>query len=493
MKNRRITSVLIIEDDEIDATLITERLSAKGVYTIHRANSLREAQELVTGDISPDAILLDLTLPDSNGIDTFFAIHKKTPHIPIVILTGVDDDAIVLQTLQNGAQDYLIKGNVNNQLLERTIRYAIERKQFEEDLIKSKVQLDEAMAVAQLYQWEFDTRERSFVFNEKLWDLLGSPDQHAGTYKISVEEFIDKFVYAKDKLLFEEQISNARQATDPDYASQVEFRIVRLDGQVRHLMGRIRVKFGNDSRIIKYFGILQDITERKIALEQSYEALNQVDSAKTEFLHFISQEIRTPLNGVVSAVNLIKNQENSSAVRSLVETLDKSVSNLESFTNNAILYTKLNNNYNPDFSEFKIKDIIQFALLEKEDLMNEKEIRIKLEAGKDNLLVRGDKDLVYKLFVNIIDVFVNNSSKLGAINIQISDNEEAVTCLISDKGNIFSESILKSYSSVAGIYQNCQMGLSMYIIKLIIDKHKGEFLISNESGDTATAKFVFPR
>jgi signal transduction histidine kinase len=349
------------------------------------------------------------------------------------------------------------------------------------------------MEVAQLYLWEYDVKDRKFIFNEKLWAFLGNEESTNGIYTLKPEEFAETYIYSKDLHIFENSIKEAYEPGDPDYSSQVEYRIVRKDGQIRHLLVRIRVRMGSNSFPSGFFGIIQDITERKIEIQKSFDALNQVDNAKTEFLYFISQEIRTPLNGVVGAVNLIKNQENSAAVRDLVETLDKSVSTLESFTNNAVLYTKLTNNYIPELSTFRVKDLIQFALLEKENFINEKDIRINFEENESDHMLKGDKDLLYKLFLNILDIFITNSSSHNNIRIGIMDDTEKVCCSFYDSKNKFPDDLLKSYKSITGIYQNCQMGLGLYIVKLITDKHKGELHIFNDGDSMATAIFHFPK
>jgi DNA-binding NarL/FixJ family response regulator len=80
---------------------------------------------------------LDLTLPDSFGLETFFKMQAEAPHLPIVVLTGVNDEELALEAVQRGAQDYLVKGHVNGDLLERALCYAIERKRAEEVLQKA--------------------------------------------------------------------------------------------------------------------------------------------------------------------------------------------------------------------------------------------------------------------------------------------------------------------------------------------------------------------
>ena len=90
-----------------------------------------------------DVILLDLNLPDSDGLNTLIAVHEHQPDIPIVVQTGLDDEEIATQAVQSGAQDYLIKWRMDDSLLVRSIRYAIERKSIETKLYELDHMKDE--------------------------------------------------------------------------------------------------------------------------------------------------------------------------------------------------------------------------------------------------------------------------------------------------------------------------------------------------------------
>ena len=90
-----------------------------------------------------DVILLDLSLPDSQGIDSFLDLHDRYPYIPIVVLTGLDDQDLAISAMQQGAQDYLIKGQVDSNLLLRSMRYSIERERTETDLRLAKIELEQ--------------------------------------------------------------------------------------------------------------------------------------------------------------------------------------------------------------------------------------------------------------------------------------------------------------------------------------------------------------
>lgn len=120
--------VLLIEDNPGDTRLIREALAEAGNAQVR----LETADNLETGFTALekgniDLVLLDLSLPDSQGLDTVSRVHHQAPEVPIVVLTGLDDETTAVQAVREGAQDYLVKGEANGSLLIRSIRYAIER------------------------------------------------------------------------------------------------------------------------------------------------------------------------------------------------------------------------------------------------------------------------------------------------------------------------------------------------------------------------------
>ena len=134
-KTDRPIQVLLIEDDAGDL-LLTKRMLAKtdfNAFNLICAGSLSAAIKCSSaGKI--DVILSDLNLPDSSGIETFLKLKLQVPEIPIVVFSGFGDEAEFLKAVREGAQDYLIKGQINGNLLVRSLRYAIERKMAEDDI-----------------------------------------------------------------------------------------------------------------------------------------------------------------------------------------------------------------------------------------------------------------------------------------------------------------------------------------------------------------------
>jgi signal transduction histidine kinase len=133
--DERHTKILLIEDNPGDARLLRETLAdGKGMsFELECADRLSAGLERFSqGGI--ELLLLDLGLPDSQGLDTLTRAHAAAPEVPIVVLTALDDEAVAVQAVQRGAQDYLVKGQIESRLLTRAIRYAIERKRAEETL-----------------------------------------------------------------------------------------------------------------------------------------------------------------------------------------------------------------------------------------------------------------------------------------------------------------------------------------------------------------------
>ncbi len=125
-------TVLLIEDNAGDARLIREMLAEdpSAPFRLHTAERLSRGLEFLASE-SARLVLLDLSLPDSHGLDTFAKVYAHSPQIPIIVLTGNDDQTVALSAVKTGAQDYLVKGKLDRELLTRSMHYSIERKHYQ--------------------------------------------------------------------------------------------------------------------------------------------------------------------------------------------------------------------------------------------------------------------------------------------------------------------------------------------------------------------------
>jgi PleD family two-component response regulator len=134
MTQQRV-AILLVEDSPSDARRLHRALTrARGIeFTPVQVEQLKEALEQLAHERF-EVILLDLSLPDSQGLETLRRVQAHAAAVPIVVLTGLEDEELALQALHEGAQDYLVKGQVDSSGLVRALRYAMERKRGEQAL-----------------------------------------------------------------------------------------------------------------------------------------------------------------------------------------------------------------------------------------------------------------------------------------------------------------------------------------------------------------------
>ena len=149
------TNVLLIEDNLGDADLVRLRLvESEFPVNVNCVSRLSDGLASLTKE-TPSVVLLDLNLPDSRGAETFRRVLEHAPNIPVVVLSGQDDEALAIKAVHQGVQDYLVKGNLSSKHLERAIRYAVER----QGLLR-------ALEMSQKQQLEFKNQFLSHVSHE---------------------------------------------------------------------------------------------------------------------------------------------------------------------------------------------------------------------------------------------------------------------------------------------------------------------------------------
>lgn len=132
-------SILLVEDNLGDVRLIQELLKEAfrpSDIVLRCVSSIDEACTHISRERACDVVLLDLSLPDSHGLDTITRIHACAPQLPVVVLSGDTDEALAIAAMVAGAQDYLVKGHITAHLLRRALRFAGHRKQIEQNLVR---------------------------------------------------------------------------------------------------------------------------------------------------------------------------------------------------------------------------------------------------------------------------------------------------------------------------------------------------------------------
>ncbi|MCK4250878.1 PAS domain S-box protein [candidate division WOR-3 bacterium] len=287
-----VSHILLVEDNPDDIRLIQWIISGirNSQFKLECVNQLKKAlKRLGKGGI--DVILLDLGLPDSQGIDTLRSVYNKAPKVPIVVLTCLGDEKVSVQAIKEGAQDYLLKGQVDSNLLKRTLMYAIERKQAEEALRESEERFRTLVekSVEAIFLVNFNME---FVF----WNPAA--EKMMGLSTIPTKKFILSDVLTPDSLKI--AVANVAKAalTGTTRGKPYELTVRRIDGtliDIEVFIGLIKYK-GKTHML----GTARDITERKKAekfLKESQEKIKNILESSPDAISV------TDLNGNITECN----------------------------------------------------------------------------------------------------------------------------------------------------------------------------------------------
>jgi signal transduction histidine kinase len=334
--------VLLVEDNEDDAFFIRETLS-ETTLEIKCAERLSTALEQLAKE-SFDAILLDLSLPDAHGLDTIGRVHSQAPGVPIVILTGLNDEEAAVKAVERGAQDYLIKGHTDGALLTRSLRYAMQRHRVEESLRERNRELLILKKISETILGSLDLRS---VIERILEEAMQSGSFDLGNIRLldrsgeMLEVVTSRGYRDPENALRHRALSRTTASAKSSFGDRL-FKEPCIQEQVQQDSGNRTLKMeGVESFIMvpvraggEVLGIFQlaSRTPRKFKPEevnlletignqmgvavqkaQLYEEtrdqaieLKKANKGKDEFLSVMSHELRTPLNVIAGYAEMTK-------------------------------------------------------------------------------------------------------------------------------------------------------------------------------------------
>ena len=475
--------ILLIEDNLGDIRLIEVyfREIDPWKYDLTYCETLAEGKEILRS-AHIDAVLLDLGLPDSMGLQTFESLYNEFPEYPLIVLTGVQDEEMGQLAVRKGAQDFLGKHDLNGQILSRTITYAIERKQMLSTLEK-------AQEMAKMGDWSLDLQTNEFRCSPQLLKIF---ELGPGKTFTQITDYIDA-VHLDDRLALASVFNKAcEDGQDFDFTHLVQYG----EDRIKYVFLQGKVELDQNRKPIRIIGTSQDITERKKVEDLERDKALSEKSAKLreEFLAKTSHEIRTPLNPILLLTDMLLDTALSLNQREYLNAIKTAGDTLLAVVNDILDLSKIEAG-KIDFSRhtFSINRVFQSILEMLESSVLEK--GIDLHRAIDEQMpdfVIGDTVRLTQILLNLVgnaikftsEGYIEMAAKVkgrspGKINIQFLVKDTGIG-IPQDKLKVIFDSFQQLNTETNQRHGGTGLGLA--IVRQLVQLQGGTVSVESEVG-----------
>jgi len=284
--------VLLVEDSQAEADLTRFYLSRHDTttYELEHVDRIAVAIERIEAGFVPDIILLDLQLPDCEGLEGFNALHALVPDVPKIILTNYVDDGLAATAVRRGAQDYLVKKEVQAALLTKAMRYAIERQRADAALRESEQRYALAVAGSNEGIWDWNLSSDQAYFSPRWRMLVGL---EGGCGYVDIGYWFDR-VHPEDKPAFQAALD--AHLADPKNHFEFVHRLKHETDTYRWMLARGLAVQDRNGKCVRMAGSMSDISERKKAEDELlhyalHDGLTNLPN-RTLFIDRLEQAVR---------------------------------------------------------------------------------------------------------------------------------------------------------------------------------------------------------
>ncbi len=263
----KMIHIILVEDNPGDALIIKEML--KEIYDdnfdLEHFQRVEDGVKNLNEDF--DIMLLDLNLPDSQGFETFNTMNKNAPELPIIILTGLVDEDLAINIVSEGAQDYLVKGQIDKQLLSRSIKYSIERKHIEIDLRKSEEKYRLMVEKIESGLFLINSKNEINYVNSQMAEMLGYKSDEL------INQDVYNFIQRKCRDVFKKHLKVNNRGIGQTY----EIQFLSKDGKPLWVLMSTSPLHKVNGEYIGAISIMTDITARKGMEKSIMDAMIEKD------------------------------------------------------------------------------------------------------------------------------------------------------------------------------------------------------------------------
>ena len=510
----RPLQVLLLEDNPGDARLIAEAVAeADGApFTLEQVDRLATAlARLDQGGV--DIILSDLTVPDSTGWNTFVRLRAHASNVPIVVISGLDDEELAVRAVREGAQDYLVNGQVDGRLLVRAIRYAVERKQGEVErarLLASLRETNQQLVLANLHEQELADAERRHAAEvdatfASVADglVIYGPAGEIVRLNPAAESLLG-YSPATLSLKLGERIEQLHAETrDGKPLSLEDLPVSRaLRGETtRGTVMVLRRPFGKPCWVSISAAPVRDADGRLLGAVTSLTditALHELQEQQEDFVRTISHDLRQPLTPIIGQAQLLEarlaavgQQRDVHSVQVIVKSAKRMNVMISDLVESVRLEAgRLELRREPTDLFRLVVDIVGRLGTEAERQ------RIRVERLGSVPAVAVDPERMERAIVNLITNALKYSPPASPVVVRLNaHNGEAVVAVIdrgvgipaADLPHLFT----RFYRSPAA-KRSEGLGLGLYIARLIVEAHNGRISVESTPGVGSTFSFTLP-
>jgi PAS domain S-box-containing protein len=361
--NERPLQVLLVEDNAGDVRLIREmfRNERPGSFELTHLGRMDEAEiHLAKG--GTDIVLVDMGLPDEHGLASVRRSLAAAPHVPVIVLTGLEDEALAAEAMKAGAQDYLIKGQIENRALPRALRHAIERHQLDlrwreqqfytRSLIDSNIN---ALMITDPHGIITDVNQQVSVLTDcTRIELIGTPFRNYFTDPDRADAGIG-MALTGSKVTDYELIARTRDGSE----TEVSFNATTFHDRDGTLQGVIAAA----RDITKLRRMERKLQENNVALKSAVASAERANLAKSDFLATMSHEIRTPMNGILGMADVLWETPLNAQQMQYLEVIRRAGSDLRMLIDDILDLSKVDAGHlELEHVEFDLEEVVDRAI-----------------------------------------------------------------------------------------------------------------------------------
>ncbi|MEL6553008.1 MAG: ATP-binding protein [Cyanobacteria bacterium J06621_11] len=539
-------SILIIDDSEADRTTYRRylRQDLQQTYALSEADCAQAGLNLCRHQ-SFDVILLDFQLPDMSGLEVLNLIRSYYPATAVIMLTGYGDEQIAVKALKGGAQDYLTKGQLNKDTLQRIVRTVLAQRQLRQRLEKTEQQqqLITQMAFQIRHSLELSKTLESVVNAvrrllqcDRVLAYQFAPDMSGQIiaesvgdgWPVTLGQTVEDTYFQKQGA--EDYCQGRKQIVSNIYHAGLDSCHIKLleRFKVKAILVTPILMMGEHQVIDRLWGLIvahQCATAREwqpdeirmletlsvhcaIAIQHAelltvtqtaLEKEKSLNDFKSQIIATVSHEYNSPLTAIQGAAALLRTHEQSldNATREnlLNIILDKSKHMSALVKDMLSIHRSDLDGMNVKLTAINLEKFVTKLVAEQQFIAKQHHLRLKTRGNFENF--SGDIGLIQQIFSNLLSNAVKYSSDGSEVQIYLIGGEQQIICTIKDQGIGISEKdqahLFQAFHRGSNVGSIAGTGLGLKIVKTAVDLHNGTIDIHSKKGQGTHVKVCFPK